>query len=54
MGAKTIEELIELLEKIEDKSQVVHVWDRYGYYGTNLTLEIAEDQLEKPLVIKRD
>lgn len=52
MGAKTIQEFIDLLQQVEDKSQTLHVWDRYGYFGTDLTLEIAEDQSVKPLIIE--
>lgn len=52
MGAKTIKELIDLLQQIEDKEQIIYVWDRCGYYGTDLSLEIAKDQDAKPLIIE--
>lgn len=52
MGAETIQELIDLLQQVEDKSQTIHVWNRYGYYGTGLILEIANDQEEKPLMLE--
>lgn len=50
--AKTIQDLIDLLQQVEDKSQTVYVWDRFGYYGTGLTLEIEEDQEEKLLIVE--
>jgi hypothetical protein len=50
--AKTVQELIDLLKKIEDKSQTIYVWDRFGYYGTDLTVEVETDQQGKPLIIK--
>lgn len=52
--ATTIQELVDLLQKVEDKSQTVHVWNRFGYYGTGLTLEVATDQEAKPLIIECD
>lgn len=54
MKAKTVQELIDLLQQIEDKTQTIHVWDRCGYWGTDLTLRVAEDQDEKPLIIESD
>lgn len=51
-GAKTVQELIDLLQTVEDKEQIIHVWDRWGYYGTGLKLEIAKDQDGKPLIIE--
>lgn len=54
MGAKTIQELIDLLQSVPDKTQTIHVWNRYGYWGTNLNLEIAMDQAAKPLIIEND
>jgi hypothetical protein len=52
VGASTVQELIDLLQQIEDKEQTIYVWDDYGYYGTNLTVGIRDDQSEKPLVIE--
>jgi hypothetical protein len=54
MGAKTIQELIDLLNLIEDKSQIVYVWNSYGYYGTNLSIEVRKDQDEKPIIIESE
>lgn len=52
MGAKTVQELIDLLQKVKDKDQVIHVWSRYGYYGSNLNIQIERDQDAKPLMIE--
>ncbi|WP_180953822.1 hypothetical protein [Bacillus sp. M6-12] len=52
MGAKTIQEVIDMLNKVDDKTQTLYVWNRYGYYGTDLTLEVAKDQDEKPLILE--
>jgi len=52
MGAKTIQEFIDILQQVKDKTQTLNAWDRYGYYGTNLSIEIATDQDENPLIIK--
>ncbi|AII28042.1 hypothetical protein LD13_gp141 [Bacillus phage Bobb] len=54
MGAETIQELIDLLQQVEDKSQTIYVWDRFGYCGTGLTLEIEKGQEEKLLIIESD
>ena len=50
--AKTVQELIELLETVEDKTQVINVWDTYGYCGTNLTITKATHLSGEPLVIE--
>lgn len=52
MKVTTVQELIELLSKVEDKSQTIHVWDRWGYYSTDLIIKVAEDQETKPLMIE--
>jgi hypothetical protein len=48
----TIQELIDILQSIHDKTQEVYVWDRYGYWGTDLVLRVASDQDDKPLIIE--
>jgi hypothetical protein len=48
----TVQELIDLLQGIQDKSQEINVWNRYGYWGSDLGIVIAKDQDDKPLIIE--
>lgn len=48
----TVQELIDTLQKIEDKAQKIHCWDHYGYWGEVAYIEIEESQTAKPLMIE--
>lgn len=37
--ATTVKDLIEILQQVEDKSRIVHVWDRFGYTGTQIKID---------------
>lgn len=51
MTTKTVQELIDLLQKIEDKTQEICVWNELGYYGSDLDVEYYACQDGKPLMI---
>ena len=49
-----VQGLIDELQKIEDKSQKIHVWNRYGYWGEVGSIEIEQSQDDKPLMIESE
>ena len=49
-----VQGLIDELQKIEDKSQKIHVWDRYGYWGEVGSIEIEQSQDAEPLMIESE
>lgn len=52
MRARTVQELIDLLQAIEDKEQEIFVWNDNGFYGTNLKVGEPFNTNEEILIIE--
>lgn len=35
----TVQDLIDLLQQVEDKTRIVNVWDRFGYTGSAIEID---------------
>lgn len=50
-SARTVQELIDTLNGIEDKSQTIHAWSKSGFYSTNLIVGNETSQTGQPLMV---